>query len=663
MTATTGSDDPIPRSHLGRTSLDFTVADVLIGAFENADEGMFIVSRDGTLYANLACARFAGTELNDLLRSESVLERLAENDARAIRAYLNNETDGVRDCPPSGGTMRRWMPFERDGVRYVVGMIRSAAPESDSSREERRQSATLRTKGTVHTTPALDGFHEAIDSVLTDVMDVGNFGLVQLDASGLVLRANQAFRQMIGYTEEELTHLTIRDWTHPEDGDAVRAFEQLVKGQIPSFHGEKRFRAKDHRTVWGRLLISSAHNKDGRFLYAIAMVVDITEYRRAVEALRDSRQRYKSLVDSIEGVVWEADPTTFRFRFVSPQAERLFGYPLERWYSSENFWKVLLREEDYDTAVRSCLDAIRGHRSHAIEYRVRTADGRVVWVRDIVTVVVKDGVVDGLCGILVDITDRREAEDALRRLADELEQRVIERTSELSARNEELRRSNADLQDFTYAVSHDLQEPLRMVTSYVQLLERRFGEKWDHAGRDFFRYALDGAQRMETMIASLLDYGRIGAMPLTLAPTDCERLLAFVRLDLERRVAESGTVLTNEPLPTLSADSAQLLRVFTNLVANAIKFRSAENPFVHVAARRGDGEWVFFVRDNGIGIDPRHHERIFSVFQRLHTRTEYDGTGIGLAVCKKIVERHGGRIWVESAPQHGSTFYFTIPDK
>lgn len=265
--------------------------------------------------------------------------------------------------------------------------------------------------------------------------------------------------------------------------------------------------------------------------------------------------------------------------------------------------------------------------------------------------------------ILREMTERRETEEKLHRITEELERHITERTEELEKRNEELRASNENMEEFVYSVSHDLQEPLRMILSYLQLLERRHGQGWDDVGREFFHYALDGAQRMQRMIHSLLEYARAGTAALHFTLVDCNELLASVRLDLGHRIAESGATLTNDPLPSLMGDPVQLLQVFSNLVGNALKFRSEEAPQVHVSARQNEGEWIFSVRDNGIGIDPEDHYRIFSVFQRLHTQAEYEGTGIGLALCKRIIERHGGRIWVESEPRRGSTFFFTIPDK
>ena len=225
----------------------------------------------------------------------------------------------------------------------------------------------------------------------------------------------------------------------------------------------------------------------------------------------------------------------------------------------------------------------------------------------------------------------------------------------------ELGRSNANLERFAYVASHDLQEPLRMVSSFTELLARRYKGKLDADAEEFIHFTLEGARRMRQLIEDLLSYSRMGSKGRRLDPTDFEKALARALENLRHSIEESGGVVTHDPLPRLVADEAQVVQVFLNLVGNAIKFRGEEAPRVHVSAERNCDEWVFTVHDNGIGVDPRHSERIFIMFQRLHSREKYPGTGIGLAICKKIVEGHGGRIWVESEPGRGARFYFTFP--
>lgn len=226
---------------------------------------------------------------------------------------------------------------------------------------------------------------------------------------------------------------------------------------------------------------------------------------------------------------------------------------------------------------------------------------------------------------------------------------------------DELKRSNAELEHFAYVASHDLQEPLRMIRAYTSLLSRRYKDRLDQDANEFIAYAVDGATRMQGLINDLLAYSRVGTKGKELVPTDCEVLLGQTLAGLQVAIDESGATISHDPLPTVLGDDTQLGQLFQNLLGNAIKYRDNKPPEIYFGCKREGRQWLFSVRDNGIGIEPKYAEKIFVIFQRLHTREEYSGTGIGLAVCKRIVERHGGRIWVESEPGKGSTFYFTLP--
>jgi PAS domain S-box-containing protein len=248
------------------------------------------------------------------------------------------------------------------------------------------------------------------------------------------------------------------------------------------------------------------------------------------------------------------------------------------------------------------------------------------------------GKVDGIFAAARDITARKRAE-------------------------EDLIRSNADLQQFAYVASHDLQEPLRNVASCVQMLEKKYNNKLDADADQYIRYAVEGAARMKVLIQELLAYSRVGTRGKRPEPADCEQVLARTLNNLKPAISEAGAVITHDQLPTILADDTQLLQVFQNLIGNAIKFRRDEPPQIHLSAIKNKDEWIFSVKDNGIGIESRHLDRIFVIFQRLHKRADYEGTGMGLAIVKKVVERHGGRIWVESELGVGTTFYFTMPEK
>lgn len=278
---------------------------------------------------------------------------------------------------------------------------------------------------------------------------------------------------------------------------------------------------------------------------------------------------------------------------------------------------------------------------------------------------------------------RFHAEEEVAKYRDQLEELVRQRTEQLETANaqlkmeiaerkiaeetlrqtaEELVRSNRDLEQFAYVASHDLQEPLRAVSGYIQLLQQRYMDRFDEKALQYMTGAVDGAARMQGLITDLLAFSRVGERDRVAEPADLSKALAVAVENLEVSIQEAGAIISRDKLPKLPVDSSQIAQLFQNLIGNAIKFRGNRTPKIQIGATHRHGEWIFFVRDNGIGISPQYAERIFMIFQRLHTRRKYPGTGIGLAICKKIVERHGGKIWVESSPEKGSTFFFTIPD-
>jgi light-regulated signal transduction histidine kinase (bacteriophytochrome) len=252
----------------------------------------------------------------------------------------------------------------------------------------------------------------------------------------------------------------------------------------------------------------------------------------------------------------------------------------------------------------------------------------------------------------LEITERKRIEEELQRNCE-----LIERNTR------ELKRSNAELEQFASVASHDLREPLRVISGYLRLLSRRYKGKLDRSADEFIEFAVDGSARMQNIINDLLAFSRLGSREKTFAPVNCVEVLQLTRRHLSTAIEESGAVITHDPLPTVTADASQLGQLFMNLVGNSIKYRGDEIPSIHVSTKESDEEWLFLLTDNGIGFDMQHSEKVFEMFKRLHGVDKYSGTGIGLAICKKVVENHNGRIWVESQPGAGSTFFFTIPKK
>ncbi|HEX6370821.1 MAG TPA: ATP-binding protein [Longimicrobium sp.] len=370
----------------------------------------------------------------------------------------------------------------------------------------------------------------------------------------------------------------------------------------------------------------------------------VIERERAAEALRESEAKFAGIISISSDSIVSVDEEQ-RIVFFNQGAEHTFGYTADEAIGQP---LEMLIPEPYRA---SHAEHVRRFGQSPVVARRMGERGQISGCRKHGEVFPADASISKLevggrriyTAVLRDVTDRFRAEEALAQQADELA------------------RSNAELEQFAYVASHDLQEPLRMVASYTQLLARRYGGQLDDDAHEFIGYAVDGVRRMQSLISDLLAYSRVGSRGVT--PDSVDLNVLFVRTTdvLQTAIEEAGAEVTSDPLPTVTADAVQIGQVLQNLVGNALKFRGEAPPRVHVGARRSGNEWVISVRDNGIGIAPEYAQRIFVIFQRLHTRAEYEGTGIGLSICKKIVERHGGRIWVESAEGEGSTFFFTLP--
>jgi PAS domain S-box-containing protein len=370
------------------------------------------------------------------------------------------------------------------------------------------------------------------------------------------------------------------------------------------------------------------------------------ELRATSEALRKSEEKYYQLYNNAPDIFFSVDPETKLIIQCNQALIANLGYSKEEIIGCPVFD---LFHPDCMAEARSAFETFKktGQIRNA-EVQFKRKDGTKI-VGDLNVSAIRDEAGKIIYGnsIWRDITERKEAEERLRQIT------------------EGLQRSNTELEQIAYVAAHDLQEPLRMVSSYVQLLARRYQGQLDADADEFIGFAVDGANRLKTLINDLLAYSSVGTWGEALKPTACEAALEQALTNLQLALAESGAVVTHDPLPTVTADQVQLSHLFQNLIGNGLKFRSPSPPEIHVGVGRRTGEhhWLFSVRDNGIGLEPQYAERIFVIFQRLHDRDAYTGTGIGLAICKKIVERHGGRIWVESKPGVGSTFYFTIPIK
>ncbi|MFZ0284099.1 MAG: ATP-binding protein, partial [Terriglobales bacterium] len=390
---------------------------------------------------------------------------------------------------------------------------------------------------------------------------------------------------------------------------------------------------------------------------------DITQRKRVEDALQQSNARRKFALETAKLGDWELDLTTQQATR-SLLHDQIFGYPslLPEW-SAEVFLRHIHPDDRERIRENFQVSTSQGKRLE-FECRIVCANGEVRWIwacGDHCPSLGGDS--RSMFGIVGDITARKQAEEQVEGQTEELSRQADElaRSRKVLETNiEELARSNHDLEQFAYVASHDLQEPLRMVAAYTQLLGERYANKLDENADKYIHYAMEGAQRMQTLVQDLLTFSRVGR-DRQRAPVACEEVVREALKNLQAALQESGAEVQHDGLPGVNGDRTQLLQLFQNLIGNAIKFRGDRAPLIAVGAEKIGNELVFCVSDNGIGIAAEHMDTIFVIFQRLHTRAEYPGNGVGLAICKKIVEQHGGRIWVESKAGEGTSFKFTLP--
>jgi hypothetical protein len=509
------------------------------------------------------------------------------------------------------------------------------------------------------------------------------------------IKTNEVFfssrwKEMLGYEEEEIiNHLD--EWTnrvHPDDlGWVTEAIQEHFKRKTPFYITEHRVRCKDGSYKWildrGQALWDEAGN-------AIRMAgshTDITERKLAEEELRLQNERSQLFADISLKIRQSLEPEEILQTSVTEvqkllKADRVLIFRLWEDGSGTVVQESVL--PDFPVVLGEKID----DPCFSQEYQEKYRQGRVSTIVDIEQAEIQECHANLLkqfrvkANLVVPIIERENCwglliahqcssprewikfeVELLQSLANQIgialaQARLLQRETE---QRQELARSNADLEQFAYIASHDLQEPLRMVTSYLQLLQKRYRDKLDADADEFIAYAVDGATRMQGLIQDLLSYSRVSTRGQPFKTVNGDRALRDALDNLKMAIAETNAIVTFDPLPQVMADGIQLTQLFQNLIANAIKFRREIPLKIHVGVKKSDENWLFSVSDNGIGIEEQYFEKIFLIFQRLHRRTDYPGTGIGLAICKKIVERHGGKIWLESKPNRGSIFYFTMP--
>ena len=596
--------------------------------YDLAPAGYFTISEQGLiLEVNLTAVRLLGVARNNLVRRPfSRFIHPQEKDS-----YYHHRKQLLATGEPQGCELRLlrkhaaplWVRYETSRAQNAVGATVCLAVVSDITERKRTEESLL-----------------LANERLNLAQRVARFGVWDWDITdGAAVWSTEMFH-LFGL-DPDTSSASFETWRgilHPDDRAVTAQKIEAALWEHTMLDSNYRIVTPDHQVRWINATGKATYDDSGRPVRMIGICTDITERKDAEEILQTSEEQFRAMFEKHDAVMLLINPITGAIIDANNSAACYYGY--------DRATLMTINISDLNTLDPEQVKAERLHALHdernTFIFPHRLAGGEIRMVEVNTSPIAHKGQTI-LFSIIHDITDRIRAEEQLRMTL------------------AELTRSNEDLQHFAYVASHDLQEPLRMVASFTQLLARRYCGQLDDDAKKFIAYAVEGATRMQQLIEDLLAFSRVESKGRPLESAATGKLLDAAVRNLQTAIEESRAEITHGELPTVPADSSQLIQLFQNLVGNAIKFhRPGEPPRIRVSARNLGQEWQFSVADNGIGVDPRFANRIFVIFQRLHAREQYPGTGIGLAICKRIVERHGGRIWVESTPGVGATFHFTL---
>ena len=464
-----------------------------------------------------------------------------------------------------------------------------------------------------------------------------------------IVESNEAVENLYGYTRSELLQILFSDLFSSSD------FSRLIKSS-----NDGQYEALMQQCIWHNFsknkhnIFAKIHLTDiihhGNTL-KMATVLDVTSKTIDQENSKLHNDKYQLLTEDTFDAIWDWDLKTGHLKW-NESAKKMFEIQDYDVIEQPGWWSANLHPEDKKRVEEKLVKNIAEKITHwHEEYRFKSGSENYKYILD-KGYLVYDGnsTPVRMVGAMQDLTRTRSHEKMLQSLNDSLEKRA-----------KELAESNEELERFAYVASHDLQEPLRMVTSFLQLLEKKYKNKLDNKAQEYINYAVVGAERMKKLILDLLEYSRVNAAPVEKTDVDLIEIMDDIQFTFRELISSTHASLLYENLPVVKGNKTQLSQLFQNLIENAIKYRSEDSPVIKISFTEDLYSYTFSIKDNGIGIDPRFYNKIFIIFQRLHTREQYSGTGIGLAICKKIIDKHSGKIWVSSKPGVGSTFYLTIP--
>jgi PAS domain S-box-containing protein len=616
------------------------------GLLEAAPDAMVVVNQAGEIVLlNVQAEKQFGYSRDELIGQqvknvipEGFAERLVEDGTRSAADALAQQI----------GTGIELVARRKDGSEFPIeimlsplqsaeGILVTAAIRDITQRKKTEAHMAQMEGGRRLVEYALRESEERYRMLLDGVRD---YAVFMMDPRGRILSWNAGAERIKGYTADQIIGHSFSCFFPPEDIKRGRPEEILQLTAATGRHEEQGMRVrKDGSQFLASVTFTAFRDADGNLR-------GFSEFSHDLSERKEAEEKYRGLLEAAPDAMVVVNQGG-EIVLLNLQAEKQFGYRRDELIGQKvkNIIPEGFAERLIADALRSVDDALAQQIGTGIELIARRKDDSEFPIEIMLSPL------QSAEGILVtaairDITARKKSEEHLLKTVGEL------------------KRSNDELEQFAYVASHDLQEPLRMVASFTELLAENYRGRLDSDADEFIAFAVDGCHRMQGLIEDLLLYSRAGTSGKALFDISSETALEEALTNLRATIEESHAVVTHDSLPNIRTDDKQLTQIFQNLIGNAIKYRSAEVPNVHVCVKKnGDNEWIFSVRDNGLGIEPKYFERIFILFQRLHGQNEFEGTGIGLAICKKILHRLGGRIWVESEPGKGSTFYFALSEK
>jgi PAS domain S-box-containing protein len=598
-------------------------------------EGRYILANNQfAAILNSTPTEMAGKKSSAFVSEETAefISRVSKEDDEVLRSKSPSEFQSTLYTRSGEHSfiISKFPLFDSKGDVYAIGSAATDITPIKQAHEALLKSYERQQK-------ILNGIQQVL-SASTDLLCI-------INEMGEFVMLSDTVQQLLGYRSKELMSKKFIDYVIDEDKQVTEqtAIDIMTGKAINSF--TNRYKRKDGSIV--PITWSFKWVDDDKMMYCIAR--NATEKILTERQLSQSQSRLAHAQSIARLGSWDWDINNEEWS-CSDEIYNLLSIPNGTTANMQKIFLSSIHPDDQPTVYKLSQDALKNGGTINIEHRLITADNKLRYVHSIGEVTLnKDGVPVWFSGTMQDITERKKAELELQKLNEDLEKRAVE-----------LKTTNEELERFAYVASHDLQEPLRMVSSFLALLQKRIDSDLDETSKKYIHFATDGAERMKKLIQDLLQFSRIGTSKTDLQRVDLNEIMLNVLQTFEDSIKENHAIIKTGNLPVITGNKTQLTQLFQNLVGNALKYRTSENPVIEVSCKDNKQTWLFTIKDNGIGIDKRFFDKIFIIFQRLHNKNDYSGTGIGLAICKKIVERHGGSIWVKSAPGEGSCFYFTL---